>query len=338
MKSFKEFTFDMRTDNDLRMLFELFLVGNEEPDSFVFCFWNKVYIFKLEQFREYKPKIVEGLERFFEDDKEQQEFLKINNFVDFIKKITDRFVDLLIGKIDIVDGKKELTIINKYKHDVYYSTLLRQLQKTLKTTKIKLLYDDVETIELDLPLSKNKMVGYHGTNHHRLHEILKLGLRPNQTGHWESSKHIKDLLFFSTDYSIAMGHANKSCHLMTNDDKFQSLPVILKFEIPDENKLVQDFDMENMTGKAEIYNRPEFSKLKNRQSIKNDPFKLSRELGIYGYKGNILPNHILSIYVPSEKSLKGRIKRKSFNNNFVGQEFEEFNKKQIISYLDKINN
>ncbi len=87
--------------------------------------------------------------------------------------------------------------------------------------------------------------------------------------------------------------------------------------------------MENMTGKTELYK----SGIKKREAIKDDPMKLSNELGIYGYVGSIYPNHIISVYIPTIKSLQGRVRRNSYKNKFHFSEFQEIEKERVSDYL-----
>lgn len=329
MLSYKQYT----GESLYKMLYEMFVVGEENPNSLVIAFHDKIFIFKENQLEEYKIKIVNEIKLLFPKFKEEH-ILNKTTFAGLIKELSNSLEDVFIA---FISKQGELDIINKRKHDLKTHSLVSKVLNTLKTKKITQHFDNIDKTDFYSPFpyrkNKDELIGYHGTDSDKILNILRIGIRPNQESNWKIYNYdLKDKIFFSTQIEEPLGHANNLSSYIRSENKFDNVPIIVKFKVPDKSKLIQDFDLENMTGKTEIYK----SGIKKREVIKDDPIKLSTELGIFGYIGSIYPNHIISLFVPSIKSLQGRIKRNSYKNKFHFSEFQEIDKEQVINYLHQV--
>ena len=68
-------------------------------------------------------------------------------------------------------------------------------------------------------------------------------------------------------------------------------PMIVEIRIPDKNQLVQDYDVDNQS-EVDLYENIPHSIRKNKYDTTEMPgsaFRLSKEFGIFGYRGRI-PN------------------------------------------------
>ena len=326
MLSFKEYTGEAL----YKMLCEMFVVGEEEPNSLVIAFHDKIFIFKEQDLEEYKIKIVNEIKALFPKFKEEY-ILNRTTFAGLIKELSNSFEDVFIA---FISKKGELEIINKRKHDLKTHSLVSKVLNTLKTKKITQHFDDIDKTDFYSPFpyrkEKDELIGYHGTDSSKILNILRLGIRPNQESNWKFyDEDLKDKIFFSTQIEEPLGHANNLSTYIRSENEYDNVPIIVKFKVPNKAKLIQDFDMENMTGKTEIYKHG----IKKREAINDKPMKLSTELGIYGYKGSIYPNHIISLFVPNLKNLHGRIKRNIYKNKFHFSEFQEIDKEKLVDYL-----
>ena len=211
----------------------------------------------------------------------------------FISNIMEYKADVLVGRIQ----NKELSLFSGgFQLDPKSSVLVKKVvnQLGLKSATYD---DDLDSTERKV--TKKKMTGqtgstgYHGTATKYLRSILSKGIRPMQASSNYQKQGIEhqDLIFFSTRLGEAMGHA---VHTAVGT---KSLPVIIEFAIPDKDLVVADYDVEKMTGK-DIHYRETGPASKGGTTYKTDPDKVSREVGVYGYHGNVNPVFIKYIYVP----------------------------------------
>jgi len=331
MKSYKEWL--NREATTMQLIYEMFVIGKEEKNSYVVAFHDKIFVFPIDELEKYKLKIIDAIKTKFKEF-DETDLLETETIQDFIIVMSENLHDVFLAKIN---NDKELEVLNKYMNDWRTSFTVQQILRTLKTKKISRFDDGFEPNEYMLPLKKKPMEGFHGTNTDKIENILRIGMRKDADKNFGVSIRMnKDLLFFSTQLQQPLLHGNLSSKLKDNTDKFSALPVIISFNVPDKTKLRQDFDMENATGKTELYNHPSFTELKNRKSITDDPMRLSKELGIYAYEGNIYPNHINYLLVPDIKHLQRRKKNHSYNNEFSAIEMKKIQSKEYKDYLSSI--
>lgn len=63
----------------------------------------------------------------------------------------------------------------------------------------------------------------------------------------------------------------------------------------------------------------------------------SRDFGIYGYKGVILPKHIVRIKVPKVEEVQRRVDNKFFRQQFLSDDFISISKDELSNYINTIN-
>jgi hypothetical protein len=219
------------------------------------------------------------------------------DFDESIINLTENYYIVIFGKIS--DYSIIIHDVNSAYSDYGPSVLtpeLRKLSKELnlpiKSKYIKYDNDGEYFINNynDFTDLKNTYF-YHGTSINYIESIIKKGLMSNPGKSNFKIVH-KDKVFLTTKPGKALFHAEKAS--MNN----KSYPIILKFKIPDVDKLVGDYDivlrfygieskMANELGYSDIF--------KNFKSTdyKKDPFNIKDEkdmskfTGIYGYKGRI---------------------------------------------------
>lgn len=153
---------------------------------------------------------------------------------------------------------------------------------------------------------------YHGTCTTFIESMLKIGLKPGVGDTQFDNINHTDKVFITTELDKAMFHASHSA------SKNSSFPVIIELKIPDEAKLVSDYDVvidilgadsdeAERLGYQDIfyqlpYIRGNGSKfdddISSRFSKRVD--KLSTRMGIFGYKGRIPSNFFTSIIADTE--------------------------------------
>ena len=311
---------------------EMFVIGKEEPNSLLVAFNDKIFIFKESELEAYKEKIKTEINSLFPDF--NTNLLDSESLNGFVKRLANSLEDVLIA---FISKEGELDIINKRKHDLLSSSLLKKTLNTLKTKKISQHFDNIDNTDFYKPFpqkSENEsLVGYHGTDSSVMNKIIGVGIVPNKETEFEYYK--KDLegrIFFSTQIEEPLGHANRKSRQKRSQNKYNNIPVIVKFVVPDKAKVIQDFDIENMTGKTNKY----LGGYKKREVIKDNPLGLSKELGIYGYEGSVYKNHIIGLLVPSLESIKNRIKRNSYMNDFHFSEFVEIKKEDYEKHFEQL--
>lgn len=177
--------------------------------------------------------------------------------------------------------------------------------------KIKVMKSETVTF------GKSKLLGdipnnlYHGTASEYLYNILTLGLIPGRVkSNWE---HLNishpNVLFFSDSFDKAKFHA---AHVGNNT---LSMPIIIEIKIPDKNLIIPDYDAETEAAyKFGTYNYIN-NKFAPEKLFSVDPFKVSKHIGIYGYKGRIPPNYIIGAWIRKDNKWK-KINIKNFIKKF----------------------
>ena len=139
-------------------------------------------------------------------------------------------------------------------------------------------------------------IGYHGTVSVHIDAIVKFGLRSLQNaGNWDIGAF--DAVYFSVSESTARFHAIK-----TSDATNFSFPVIIKFKIPDRNKIVADYDVANVVGmdyqKADSMGYSgtrAFNKPSEAMVSANKGSKLYKSASMFGYEGRVPSKFFLEI-------------------------------------------
>ena len=123
---------------------------------------------------------------------------------------------------------------------------------------------------------------YHGTTSNYLENILKFGLVPGESKtNYEGISH-PTAVFFSSRMEEAQHHAVHTAGKVGGD------PVIVNLKVPDPDLLIPDYDVDMGAGDTGCYDYICHT-LRSRQAgnLDTDSFSLSREVGVYGYKGRV---------------------------------------------------
>jgi len=218
-----------------------------------------------------------------------EEYNDSSDVYSLMQEISERYPDVLVGSIH--DKVLYVQNYSSFKLDPKSSILVKKVVDTLKLKSVTVSHGDS-----DIKVTKKKIVGeisdiaYHGTTSKYLDGILRKGLRPDEReSNWlkQGIQH-PDKIFFTTLIGEAMGHS-----IMTANKK-GGIPIILEFKIPDKDLMIADYDVEGETGAHEFY---DYHVQSHKRTYKSKPMSLSKEFGIYGYKGNIKPVFIKNIYV-----------------------------------------
>jgi len=139
-------------------------------------------------------------------------------------------------------------------------------------------------------------IGYHGTVSVHIDAIVKFGLRSLQNaGNWDIGAF--DAVYFSVSESTARFHAIK-----TSDATNFSFPVIIKFKIPDRNKIIADYDIASAVGMDQnkvdaigYSGTTQFMKDTDVVATANKGSKLYKNASVFGYEGRVPSKFFLEI-------------------------------------------
>jgi len=162
----------------------------------------------------------------------------------------------------------------------------------------------------------------HGTTSEHMPGILRKGLTADETrsnyslGRTdESAIEHGDTVFLTESPSKAEYHAVNAVHQLGvrrtpgrgspyfTRDAQAGFPVIVEFTIPDKAKLVPDYDIDVWSESGEgSFGQTERQRQKRRDTgydprTEEDPFRLSKKFGIFGYRGRIPASFIKSIMI-----------------------------------------
>ncbi len=195
-------------------------------------------------------------------------------------------MDVLFGSL--LEGGKTLHIeqIGSFKLDPKSSILVKKVVKELGARKVVYAsgFDSEDEEEIPSYGAKGKIadVMYHGTTSNYLENILKFGLVPGESKtNYEGISH-PDAVFFSSRIDEALHHAIHTAGKVGGD------PVIVNLNVPDPALLIPDYDVDMGAGDTGCFDYICHT-LRSRQAgnLDTDSFSLSREVGVYGYKGRV---------------------------------------------------
>lgn len=202
---------------------------------------------------------------------------------DPLKVIQGMIINLNYGNNEILFGSMEngeLIIDDKYFPMIKSpkeSILFKKVVETLHPRNIKFTSDVLKII--DRASFKRRvdsdMIFYHGTISNYLINIIRKGLDKDtiNSNYPKSVKNIiKGRTFITSNFQYAFSHAVRAAKI------HDAYPVVISFRVRFEDLLQPDYDV-------------------GRDS-KNDStaLKISREMGIYGYGGNILPTDFETVF------------------------------------------
>ena len=193
------------------------------------------------------------------------------------------------------------------------SRLLRGVLRHLGLSGVRVQYEDA--VVEDIPAGE--VTGglpdtlLHGTSSANMAGILRSGLAADETRSNYELHDIRhaDTVFLTDNPFKAAHHAENACQPMGLGSwtsrrvaPSASFPVIVEFAIPDRAKLVPDWDIDIWSEKGYAYEGSREMRQRQRDSwgrptTQEDPFKLSRKFGVFGYRGRIPPAFIRSIRI-----------------------------------------
>jgi hypothetical protein len=186
-------------------------------------------------------------------------------------------------------------------------------------------------------------VGYHGTNIDSLVSIIKKGITPQETGNY-GNVHTPGYVFFAADNtSLVQKYA---IHTTGNIYKPTSIPVIVQFNIPDQNLIKPDVDIaHDLYGKDAGKINPDYDHLdfpeKERSSRSTKgvkrPEKMWQQAEVFGYKGRIPASQITGFSVPEQLGGANVSKEQMIENIKAWLHLKEkYNPTDIISASYKV--
>ena len=209
-------------------------------------------------------------------------------YADLMDELTDtERMDVLVGSL--LEGGKTLHIeqIGSFKLDPKSSILVKKVVKELGARKVVYPVDynwgDEEEVPFYRTQGKVADVMYHGTTSNYLENILKFGLVPGKSKtNYEGISH-PNAVFFSSRMEEAQHHAVHTASKVGGD------PIIVNLKVPDPDLLIPDYDVDMGAGDTTGCFDYICHTLRSRQAgnLDTDSFSLSREVGVYGYKGRV---------------------------------------------------
>lgn len=278
---------------------EMVVVGPKPKDQdYVIAFDKWIYILNDEMAN--KQDVIKQIAKQIQDDLGLQDddierISEKDDVYDFITNIQEEFGDILVGQIN---GKNlYLYDYGSFKHDPKSSILIKKVVQQLKLNSASY-FEDTDSTETKVTkkkmIGKTGSIGYHGTSSNYFERIMKYGIKPGESDSNYSKQGIyhDDLVFFATRFGEALHHS-----IHTANEK-GGIAIVIEFKIPDSDAIVADFDVTKLTGSDKYYTgmgNDSYSK-----SYNKDPDKLSREFGVYGYKGRIPASFITKVYVATK--------------------------------------
>jgi len=163
----------------------------------------------------------------------------------------------------------------------------------------------------------------HGTSSVHMPGILRKGLTADETRSNYEMQDIRhaDTVFLTENPVKAAYHADNACQQEGARQTGQrspyglarpaGFPVIVEFAVPDKAKLVPDYDIDvwSETGEGS-FEQTERSRERSRERgydarTEEEPFKLSRKFGIFGYRGRLPAAFIKSIMLRPDDTSEG---------------------------------
>lgn len=223
--------------------------------------------------------------------------------------------DVLHAVYSNVDGHGRLEVQHgpNFQQDPELSLLVKKVAQALKVTSITTGNSLHHTDELKP--EKMPTWGYHGTSTRYLRQILKHGISPKpENTNFKTVEH-EDHIFLTTDPIKAVFHAMQASQEMGKslggrgygEDRVKKndighwlhQPIVLKVKIPDPSLLDADFDIDRDSSQhvyGDIHSQHAHSK-PDKGTMPGNSEKISKAVGVFGYKGRILPQNITEVLV-----------------------------------------
>lgn len=270
------------------VLNEMVIVKQTNDSSYLLAFDKWIFLLSEDKIdNEIKQKILNNLKL---SEKDLSESLDVH---DFLNQIAEKVPDVVAGRI----SNKTLTIFNfGITADPKSSILIKKIVNNLKLKSVDYT-EDVESTMTSVP--KKKILGsmpdivYHGTSSVYLESILRKGLVAGEAESNYAKQGIvhPDLVFFSSRIGEAVHHAETAFR------QKGGIPVILELKIPDKDQIIADYDIEKMTQSDVYYSNIDNNRYNYTKTYQQNPDKLSKHFGIYGYKKRIPSSFIQNVFI-----------------------------------------
>ena len=271
-----------------KIISEMFVKGHEDGDNII-------------AYKENLWKLRMDIE---EDDPVRQEIAQAlrlegewNDIWDLKELVEDAGrTDILVGEFNEQDRQLSLQRVGSFHLDPKSSVLVKKVVKTIGAQSVVYAPND----EGEEYTSKHDIKGkvadimYHGTTSNYLPGLLRLGLVPGKKEtNYEGISH-PSAVFFTSRFDEAQHHATHTAKKVGGD------PVILELKVPDPALLIPDYDVDMGAGDTGCYDyicQTLRDKQSSQSDVDADSFSLSREVGVYGYKGRVPAAAISGYYI-----------------------------------------
>jgi hypothetical protein len=300
---------------NIQLLTEMFVIGNEKDDYYVIAYRDKILQLNL-SIPQSSQEVISQLEQMFGVSVEELNNIpSIYGLSGLISSKGNKQLEILYGMYD--KSKNTLILLDLYYNmfkDPKESILVKKIAHQLKIPKIilqsnnELIYD-----RDDLNNKQPAKIYYHGTSSSYLKSILNNGLDSNTINSGFNDKireQLKDNIFITSNFLYSLNHAVRTAK------NTKGFPVIIELNIRFQDLLQPDYDV-NLSGYS---------------GDKNKALKVSKEIGVYGYKGKIYPYNFQDIILTDQtksynqyqkedfKSMNWQLLRNAFNQENVTSE------------------
>jgi len=212
--------------------------------------------------------------------------MEVDYFYDWANQLNELIVDLFVGSYD--PNEHKITASHTDSPSFRSSPLVKKVVKQLGAMTVnyegEYEFDRGEYIDTRDKLPK---VMYHGTSSVFLQRILRQGLRPGNPSNWSGDNYhgtFKEHIFLADSPIHARWHAADTARKKGGEG------VVLKVNVPDQNKLTPDWDADSFsTSKNKTFAK--VNQAGNSRSTVGS-WKTSKAFGRFGYKGRIPASHI----------------------------------------------
>jgi 8-oxo-dGTP pyrophosphatase MutT (NUDIX family) len=266
---------DEETLSENKIISEMFVKGDPEGNNIV-AYRQNIWRLQDEVDEETKEEINQALsvEDDWDDVRDLQEILE-----------DAKRSDVLVGGLNWSrPNYLHLERVGSFFLDPKSSILVKKVVKELGASGVTYMPSDAGDEQLSHRQLRGKIpdIMYHGTTTDYIPGLLKFGLVPGEKEtNYEGISH-PDAVFFSSRFDEALHHAAHTAGKVGGD------PMVVALRIPDKALMIPDYDVDVGSGDTGCYDYI-CQSLRDRQrgDLDVDSFSLSREVGVYGYKGRI---------------------------------------------------
>ncbi len=274
-------------ENWRQFLIEM-IVRGEANGEYVVAFKKNIWRFD----KIIDPDIAEEISNTLKIDEEEW-----GDFYDLMDALEGRS-DILLGTVDEHYKVLYLHGYGSFRFDPQSSILVKKVIKELGLSSVSYTSsdDDERTVRKHNIKGQIPRNVYHGTSTNYIQGLLRFGLVPNRKEtNYEGISH-PESVFFTSRTEEALHHAKHTAN------RVGGLPVVIELSVPNKNLIIPDYDIDIGAGDTGCYDYICAKLRKNqRGNMEGDSLSLSREFGIYGYKGRVPASFFSSFYLPENQ-------------------------------------